>query len=74
VRRIPYGRNLDFLDRRLSYMNTKKVLEFRDSLKRELKTYVPNVLYEPQTKLNKLRGLSPRANYTDRATAACRLS
>jgi hypothetical protein len=23
---------------------------------------------------NKLRGLSPRANYTDRATAACRRS
>jgi hypothetical protein len=25
-------------------------------------------------KTNKLRGLSPRANYTDRATAACRRS
>jgi hypothetical protein len=25
-------------------------------------------------KQNKLRGLSPRANYTDRATAACRRS
>jgi hypothetical protein len=25
-------------------------------------------------KLKKLRGLSPRANYTDRATAACRRS
>jgi hypothetical protein len=25
-------------------------------------------------KPNKLRGLSPRANYTDRATAACRRS
>jgi hypothetical protein len=27
-----------------------------------------------KTKLAKLRGLSPRANYTDRATAACRRS
>jgi hypothetical protein len=25
-----------------------------------------------KTKQNKLHGLSPRANYTDRATAACR--
>jgi hypothetical protein len=29
---------------------------------------------EPTTKQNKLHGLSPRANYTDRATAACRRS
>jgi hypothetical protein len=28
--------------------------------------------YKKYTKTNKLRGLSPRANYTDRATAACR--
>jgi hypothetical protein len=39
------------------------------------KTYVK---YEgtvvPKTKQNKLHGLSPRANYTDRATAACRRS
>jgi hypothetical protein len=27
-----------------------------------------------ETKKTKLRGLSPRANYTDRATAACRRS
>jgi hypothetical protein len=27
-----------------------------------------------KTKTNKLHGLSPRANYTDRATAACRRS
>jgi hypothetical protein len=27
-----------------------------------------------KTKQNKLHGLSPRANYTDRATAACRRS
>jgi hypothetical protein len=27
-----------------------------------------------ERKLTKLRGLSPRANYTDRATAACRRS
>jgi hypothetical protein len=27
-----------------------------------------------QKKTNKLHGLSPRANYTDRATAACRRS
>jgi hypothetical protein len=27
-----------------------------------------------QTKTNKLHSLSPRANYTDRATAACRRS
>jgi hypothetical protein len=34
---------------------------------------VPDVLGHPlQTK--KLHGLSPRANYTDRATAACRRS
>jgi hypothetical protein len=30
------------------------------------------ILY--QTNKNKLRGLSPQANYTDRATAACRRS
>jgi hypothetical protein len=29
---------------------------------------------DKQTKKNKLHGLSPRANYTDRATAACRRS
>jgi hypothetical protein len=29
---------------------------------------------ELRNKTNKLRGLSPRENYTDRATAACRLS
>jgi hypothetical protein len=28
----------------------------------------------PVTKKKKLHGLSPRANYTDRATAACRRS
>jgi hypothetical protein len=28
----------------------------------------------PTQKTNKLHGLSPRANYTDRATAACRQS
>jgi hypothetical protein len=27
-----------------------------------------------QKQLNKLRGLSPQKNYTDRATAACRRS
>jgi hypothetical protein len=29
---------------------------------------------EEDTKTNKLRGLSPQANYVDRATAACRRS
>jgi hypothetical protein len=29
---------------------------------------------ENRIKTNKLRGLSPRANYTDRANAACRRS
>jgi hypothetical protein len=28
----------------------------------------------PENMYNKLRGLSPQANYTDRATAACRRS
>jgi hypothetical protein len=32
----------------------------------------PNIYQKQQT--NKLRGLSPRANYTDRETAACRRS
>jgi hypothetical protein len=32
------------------------------------------VLRTNKNKANKLRGLSPRANYTDRATAACRWS
>jgi hypothetical protein len=31
-------------------------------------------LYQLQELKTKLRGLSPRANYTDRATAACRRS
>jgi hypothetical protein len=31
-------------------------------------------LMERATDKNKLRGLSPRANYTDRATSACRRS
>jgi hypothetical protein len=34
-----------------------------------------NILYTvAQTQQNKLYGLSPRANYTDRATSACRRS
>jgi hypothetical protein len=32
------------------------------------------MIYNQQTKQNKLHGLSPRANYTDRATAASRRS
>jgi hypothetical protein len=31
-------------------------------------------LSEQQQQQKKLRGLSPRINYTDRATAACRIS
>jgi hypothetical protein len=31
-------------------------------------------LYNLLQQTNKLRGLSPQANYTDRATAACRRS
>jgi hypothetical protein len=31
-------------------------------------------LHNAKTNKNKLHGLSPRANYTDRATAACRRS
>jgi hypothetical protein len=31
-------------------------------------------LFLPKNKTNKLHGLSPQANYTDRATAACRRS
>jgi hypothetical protein len=36
----------------------------------------PSVLTNKQTnkQTNKLHGVSPRANYTDRATAACRRS
>jgi hypothetical protein len=33
-----------------------------------------NKCFLQQTKTNKLHGLSPRANYTDRATAACQRS
>jgi predicted NUDIX family NTP pyrophosphohydrolase len=44
---------------RLRRENTKITRSRRPSL--------PN-----ETQRNKLRGLSPRANYTDRATAACR--
>jgi hypothetical protein len=33
----------------------------------------PNIVLKPKTN-NKLHGLSPRANYTHRATAACRRS
>jgi hypothetical protein len=37
--------------------------------------HVPlNKTKQNKTKQNKLHGLSPRANYTDRATAACRRS
>jgi hypothetical protein len=32
------------------------------------------ITFGRKTKINKLHGLSPRANYTDRATAACRRS
>jgi hypothetical protein len=35
---------------------------------------VLRILYALQNKQNKLHGLSPRANYTDRAIAACRRS
>jgi hypothetical protein len=31
-------------------------------------------IYNTNKQTNKLHGLSPRANYTDRATAACRQS
>jgi hypothetical protein len=34
-------------------------------------SYTPSVIFKTK---NKLRGLSPRANYTDLATAACRRS
>jgi hypothetical protein len=50
------------------------VIEYR------LKTEVCQLkkLYEKRRKMNthkrELRGLSPQANYTDRATAACRRS
>jgi hypothetical protein len=35
---------------------------------------VEPLLHSSKQKQNKLHGLSPRANYTDRATAACRRS
>jgi hypothetical protein len=38
------------------------------------KTALSVLVNIPKTKLKKLHGLSPRANYTDRATAACRRS
>jgi hypothetical protein len=41
-----------------------------------LKLFIPSVEYFFKLELNwtKLHGLSPRVNYTDRATAACRRS
>jgi hypothetical protein len=35
---------------------------------------IENILQMPQQCKKKLRGFSPQANYTDRATAACRRS
>jgi hypothetical protein len=51
-------------------------LTLHKALNRSIMTYVCPAwnLRQMSPKKNKLRGLSPRANYTDRATAACRRS
>jgi hypothetical protein len=50
----------------LSEMNTKLRLQHKK------KSHGRPTIYTPKTKKTKLCGLSPWANYTDRATAACR--
>jgi hypothetical protein len=53
------------LEERKPPLDTKTY--FRQYISRQTKTWIT-------LKKNKLRGLSPQANYTDRATAACRRS
>jgi hypothetical protein len=62
--------------------NTCLLIEPRAFLRPKLTfSYLVRITVSPtqksktkQTNKNKLRGLSPQANYTDRATAACRRS
>jgi hypothetical protein len=44
------------------------------SLLEELDKLYPEAAIPLELKKTKLRGLSPRANYTDQATSACRRS
>jgi hypothetical protein len=62
----------------LSFINTPQTLlstRVPKALKRVKQTHDPlRLLVGVKTKLSKLRGLSRRANYTDRASSACRRS
>jgi hypothetical protein len=70
-----FGNEFGFFSTAISPLSYNNLAEVRLSLK-----YILNsISLAPHTKRNrnsykKLHGLSPRANYTDRATAACRRS
>jgi hypothetical protein len=57
------------------FYSQKRTDYIRDRLSAEMRAlhlkYYLSISYKKKNK-KKLRGLSPRANYTDRATAACR--
>jgi hypothetical protein len=76
VTNIPLGdtNKNNFLFKLFSYFSFPPPLNYPSEAKVAQVERILHVKYPKIFILARLRGLSPRANYTDRATAACRRS
>jgi hypothetical protein len=64
----------DYLDNAVNRLAAEMALQMYYVLKLSFPGITERAFLNNKTKLKKLRGRSPQANYTDRETAACRRS